>query len=440
MPKKKGKKLPTTPLEAVEAGDLARLQELIHDGMDVNQSEEYTALSQAAEMGRADMVRALLQAGADPSFGGICVPLCRAVCSEKVEVVRLLLDAKADVDTQEEDGSTALMQAAGMGDLEMVKMLVAAGADPKVQDEDVQWGGLAKPCPHCGTVFAAVVRERECPQCRRRFKAQEAFGSNLNDLPLFVSWSNRFVPLMAAARVGDATIAALLIDAGADVNRGKEGITPLMTACYFGHADVARVLMERGADVKREAKTPDRLKQKRSAVGIAAGRHNVELVKLLWEAGAPAKDKKPTLLVDAARRGDVPLIRRLIAEGADPSKEDPLTREDALSVGAKVGQSEAAKALIEAGAPVNPPSARQMTALLLAVDAFAEKCKRGRIPPEDVNRYLTTAQCLIDAGASVDVSFFGFKPLDRAKEAKCQPLIELLESATRRERDAKKKH
>jgi len=146
MPKKSKKA--ETVYEAVEQKDLKRLVELINEGADVNESEEDTALSKAAELGRVDMVRELLKAGADPNFGGIWVPLCAAVRGKSPEVVKLLIDAKADPNAQEEEGSSALMLAAFIGNLEMVKMLVAAGADPKLQDEDGEtalWSGRKWP-------------------------------------------------------------------------------------------------------------------------------------------------------------------------------------------------------------------------------------------------------------------------------------------------------
>ena len=51
MPAKKSKKAETV-YEAVEQKDLKRLFELINAGADVNESEEDTPLSKAAELGR----------------------------------------------------------------------------------------------------------------------------------------------------------------------------------------------------------------------------------------------------------------------------------------------------------------------------------------------------------------------------------------------------
>jgi ankyrin repeat protein len=724
MPKKKSRKAASTPLEAVESGDLDALRALLKAGADVNESEEETALSKAAEVGRADLVKLLLEAGADPDFGGLSVPICQGVGSGNIEVVKLLIQAKAKVDARDEDGVTALMIAAAAGDLPMVRLLVAAGANPKLRDEegesaiikaresptvvefliplstkkdiaavakaarivpdktkdlvqaarlgdarqvkrllaegtpmngtddegetalyaavegghaeivdilldkgakvdsknrygrtplleaahsgrmalaerllaagadvnvrdklegktpflacirreeehremmrllarhgadlnatddygrtafslaerylgrdsddeeerrdkealrevfvklgllhpdanaftnaagtgdlamvrsfiesgvpvdavdeqertalymavsrqhpdvvaellkgkadvhkaigrdegeDVQWGGVARPCPHCATVFVSIERGRHCPRCRRQFDAHEVFGSNINDQPMFVSWSNSFVPLMAAAKVGNVVIARMLIDAGAAVNHGKDGVTPLMTACYYDHLEAAKLLIERGTDVRKETKTPDRVQEKISAAIIAGKRRNIAMIKLLWDAGAPAKDKKATLLVDAARHGDVRQIDDLLAQGASPAAEDPLSQEEPLAAAASAGKADAVRRLIAAGAPVNPVSARQVSALMLLANGVVERSKRGKIAPSDVDDYVAAAKCLVDAGAKVDVSFFGFKPIDSAKHASCRPLIDLLQTATRREQETMKR-
>jgi len=82
-------------------------------------------------------------------------------------------------------------------------------------------------------------------------------------------------------------IAEQLLNAGADPNRGKEGITPLMAACYCGHLEMAKLLVARGAEVGREGKTLDRLREKVTAVSIAANGKYSELANWLMDNGAP---------------------------------------------------------------------------------------------------------------------------------------------------------
>lgn len=56
-------------------------------------------------------------------------------------------------------------------------------------------------------------------------------------------------PLITAAIFDKPDMAALLIDAGADINfQNKEGSTPLITAAFFGRPEIVQNLLEKGAD------------------------------------------------------------------------------------------------------------------------------------------------------------------------------------------------
>lgn len=87
----------------------------------------------AAENGRADVVDALLDAGADVNKGTGYkrndTPLLMASENGHTEVVRLLLNAGADVGRSDVDAITALGKAARGGHYQIVKLLLEGGAD-----------------------------------------------------------------------------------------------------------------------------------------------------------------------------------------------------------------------------------------------------------------------------------------------------------------------
>jgi ankyrin repeat protein len=85
-----------------------------------------------------------------------------------------------------------------------------------------------------------------------------------------------------------AEIAALLLDAGADINARNRhkfagpGNSPLSAATYMQRADVARFLIERGAEVNQDDNagfTP---------LHLAAANGSVEIARLLLDGGADA--------------------------------------------------------------------------------------------------------------------------------------------------------
>jgi ankyrin repeat protein len=63
-------------------------------------------------------------------------PLHWAAWYGRVEIARMLIDAKADLNLQGEYGWTPLHAAVKYGSVEIVRMLIDAGADVNLQDED----------------------------------------------------------------------------------------------------------------------------------------------------------------------------------------------------------------------------------------------------------------------------------------------------------------
>ena len=57
-----------------------------------------------------------------------------AALEENVELIKLLLASKADVNLRSNDGMTALMFAASSGTPEVVRALIAGGADVNAQN------------------------------------------------------------------------------------------------------------------------------------------------------------------------------------------------------------------------------------------------------------------------------------------------------------------
>ncbi|RZL79049.1 MAG: hypothetical protein EOP66_07500 [Sphingomonas sp.] len=131
---------------AIMSGDLGALKRAIADGADVDQrrpmigtpDDDYTPLGIAAREGRADIVRALLDAGADPRrpiglFRGTA--LHEACYFGHADTIRVMLEARdpalgpaAELDMQGAlNGLTPLHDAVWHGHVEASRTLVEAG-------------------------------------------------------------------------------------------------------------------------------------------------------------------------------------------------------------------------------------------------------------------------------------------------------------------------
>jgi uncharacterized protein len=103
-------------------------------------ADGFTALHLAAFFGHAAAVDVLLRWGASPSAiaanDSRVQPLHSAAAGGHVDIVRALLEAGADTDARQHGGFTALHAAAQDGDAAMAGVLMAHGADASVTTDD----------------------------------------------------------------------------------------------------------------------------------------------------------------------------------------------------------------------------------------------------------------------------------------------------------------
>ncbi|MFD0982825.1 ankyrin repeat domain-containing protein [Tropicimonas aquimaris] len=198
--------------------DLRAIERTIADGADVHARAPgygYTALHRAAASDSAEVVRLLLDAGADimvlDDLGN--TPLHDAASrSASVEVIRELIEAGADIHATNEAGWTPLHRAAfGKNEPEILQVLLDAGCDPNALDE----GGFTP-------LHEAAGRKNSAPLIVALVKAGAKIDLRSKRERGLVA------PIHRAAQYSTADAVAALIDAGADVRvRDAEGQTPL---------------------------------------------------------------------------------------------------------------------------------------------------------------------------------------------------------------------
>ena len=124
-----------TPLErAAENASTAMVEKLLAAGASANaaQTSGLTLLMTAARTGNVQVVNALLAHGADVNAATTetkSTALIWAVAEPHPDIVRALLDAGADPHTSTAKGFPPLLFAARNGDIEMAETLIAAGVD-----------------------------------------------------------------------------------------------------------------------------------------------------------------------------------------------------------------------------------------------------------------------------------------------------------------------
>jgi ankyrin repeat protein len=290
--------------------DVPTAELLLKSGANVNAANDagVTPLALACENGSAAMVDALLKGGANPNATLLSgeTPLMTAARSGNVAAVKALIARGANVNAKESThGQTALMWAVSNQHPLVVQTLVENGADVHARSD---------------------VRPRAVHTGNRFGDRGESKGAMTMDL-------GGFTPLLFAARQGDIESGRILLGAGASANElAANGASALVVAAHSGEGAFAKLLLERGAD-------PNAAAAGYTALHAAVLRGDAELVKALLARGADpnaaiakgtpsryySKDwalngtslAGATPFWQAARYGDVPIMRALAAAGAN---------------------------------------------------------------------------------------------------------------------------
>ena len=234
-------------IEAVKAGDAARVDTLIEQGANAGAAapDGTTALHWAARAAAVDLVERLLAAGADPEpanrYG--VTPLALAAESGEPAVVDALLTAGADPNTATPEDESVLMLAARTGRVPVVDLLLAAGA---AVDATESWRGQ--------TALMWAAAENNAGAVERLLAAGADVAARSN---------GGLTPLLFAVREGQIDSARTLLAGGAEVSAGVNNTTastgsytpaatghtsPLALAIVNAHYELAAVLIEAGAD------------------------------------------------------------------------------------------------------------------------------------------------------------------------------------------------
>lgn len=219
--------------------------------------------------------------------------------------------------------------------------------------------------------------------------------------------------LFWAATMGDATLAAELIQKGADVNQvdSHGRATPLGVAADSGSDVIVEMLIAHGADVNKEC-----------PLYYAASKNRVKIAKLLLDKGANPSayqiDGVSSPVVAAVRGGHIDVLRLLVAAGADPTAVGSHT--NPLLEAASEGHVDVVTFLLEKGAKVDSTNSEGETSLFIAA-------KSGD---------LTMVRLLLSKKARGDIrTNANATPLDVAKQKGHKDIVTLLSAAKESEQN-----
>ena len=321
-------------------------------------SEGFTALMFACKNGRDQIVRLLLDAGANPNIypeeskRSPFLLACRS-CSE--ETIRLFLGSGCQVNEADHLGQSSLMRAILSNNISVVKLIIDAGAD-------VNHVGNSDPA----TPLACAVWKSSLNVLKLLLANGAEVKNGLSspyETPLIIAargGQNESIEMLYAAgaelevRQGDSHVTALfnanmqksagitLLKLGANPNivSAADGWTPLMIAATSGNAGLTNALLEAGAEINHAAFDGS------TALAMAIAYSNSEVFEILVNAGAEVNcatnDLGLTPLMWSAIKGNAETLETLLEHGANVddittgNDSTPLTKINEHFIGAIV--------------------------------------------------------------------------------------------------------
>jgi ankyrin repeat protein len=235
---------------------------------------------------------------------------------------------------------------------------------------------------------------------------------------------------MKAAAAGSSDAVKLLLDHGADPNVRESGLdqTALMFAADADRADVITLLASRGADLKATSKVSQIAPQKDPdsdafpldadlilLANLPPGK-SAAASALAGRRASPTVSGGMTALLLAARQGRLAAMRALLDAGADINQPSAGDKSTPLVMAILNGHFDAAKFLLDRGANPNAANQDGLAPLYATIDAQWAPIAGGPVPlmAHEKTSYLELMKLLLDHGADPDAKLgrkLWFRPL-----------------------------
>lgn len=424
-------------------------------------------------------------------------PLLIAIQNRQSQCAIELVKAGADISIASRLRETPLACAAGLGLADVVAALLKAGANPKAKDSNGRTAlMIANEKEHSAVVTLLQSKVKDDPGFKIQEMIQSAAAGNAKRVEELLKegvdanciYLNGAKPLTTAAMKGHAEVVRVLIRNGADANTIVTGNIfglkikgdALTLACENGNLEIVRLLLQAGADVNQSRS------HRVNALTLAAGNGHTQIVAELIKAGfstksecglgalktAIRKKKSETavaiikagvkfrgksaanLLVNAVEKGLTEVVKALLEAGVDPKLRDEYD-DSPLQTALSAGHKEIAALLQSTQSPQASPNLSLVEAaelgdlktvhrlILEGADLEARDVKDATpLMRAAANGHLPVMKALIKAGANPNAAtpiarrdkmkWFSHMdltsetPLSGAVSSRCLPAIEIL--------------
>ncbi|MCJ1383045.1 hypothetical protein MMC17_006158 [Xylographa soralifera] len=377
----------STPLtEAARGGHLEVVKLLVQRGADINGSidKNHKSIKRHFESVPGYYKRARGQING-LEYAERSTPVIEAARHNHVDIIRYLIRRGAKIEAKTLEGFNALHIAAYHSQLKSMEVLIELGANIEEKDDYTRTAlFIASWQNHADAVQWLLDHDADSDSTNR----------------------TGFTPLLIASRYGYVEAMKILLQARAKIeHRDEVGFTPLAIAAGWGKVAAVKLLIDNNAKIDAPTKWGSTPLMRAIQEGLTDDL--IETVQLLLKHGADVNCKNhrgTTPLMKAARlsHGDATSIVQCVVEkGAHVDAKDDEGR-TALMQASKGGSNKTREVLLDRGAALEAKDLLGDTALIIAA---------GYSDPSAV-------ELLLERGADIGVGDnFGLTPL--LKAAKC---------------------
>ena len=382
------------------------IQSLLEQGLDTPDEDNRSSLMIAARYRYADLVKALIEAGADlnlQSKGGLTALMEASTGRENdpdTKIATMLIEAGADVNIKSNDGETSLLYITYYNEPELVKLLIDKGADLSAvsrfgdtplsraaHNEEVttllKEAGAGNVNPFDGIKDIAtegllrILKEKPYTMGMQAIVKLLEQGINAQDdegrtalILTILDDGNDFdskpdhdelAPTIRPTGTGNIPFAKELIAMGADVNLGtKKGYTPLINAVKSRNKEMVKTLLAAKADINKVDK------EGFPPLFYAICYQDMDMLNFLLDAGADPEVKEQfgnTMLHIAASDKNLPTAKPLLEKGVKTNVKN----EDGMTPLMFAATPENITLLLQYKADINAVDNHGRTALMLFV-------------------------------------------------------------------------
>lgn len=237
-------------------------------------------------------------------YAGVNEDLLQGAMEGNTALVKRSLEQRAEIETKNEDGETALILAAWYGSPEIVSLLLENGANVNAQDK-LGFTALAKAATlgvgrhheiveiliHASANVNLKTKEGKSPFLLAMIHGHKEIGNVLRNAgakeEAYFSGKEADRELLSASRAGDWQRVKYVSFFKPDINAIDEiGMTPLMYSARNGNREILSMLLKSGATVDAKDKSG------KTALMFAARRGHKEIISLLldYEADIDLED------------------------------------------------------------------------------------------------------------------------------------------------------